>query len=721
MDMHYLLRAKGIENNKFFLSIYDPDLMGIDPRDPTLSKEIRIRVFRECLVNFWYFIREVVRIPSEGGDVGGGERYKLHRGNLAMNYLFINNYDQFVDLPRQHFKTVSALIWYLWVFNFGSSNTKMMFINMKHEKSKENLATMKNIRDSLPDYLKMDAAYDRFGKKIRVTNAAETLQHPTNKNIIKTLPAARTKQLADGAGRGCTMAIQYYDEFAFIPYNSIIYAAAQPAYSRAKQNAQLHRAPYGMLITTTPGDLTTDEGAFANSFRLNATPWNDAYYDRTRVELDDIHNSNTDSTFFYIRYTYKQLGSTEAYFKEMVTGLQKDYAKIRREVLLEWASGAMNCPFKQEDLDVIKSLCRNEPLSTMFFGRSGQYQLNIWNKLPLASQYPPIIGVDVAGGWQNDSSAITIIDSQTTTVLATLNCNFIPCQDLYAIIVELVTQHMKNAIVNVERNGGFGGTLLQMLIRSKIKKNLYYEIKEQVKDERWEGAKVIRNKKKVHSYGTDNTQEVRNNLIELLHQRVNFHKDKFAAPILYDELTTMEVKKNGKTEHASSAHDDQIFSYLMALYVWYYGENITQRFNIFKTELKTDQNMDETEFDLDDSYGETDISNSFTTEEYIDTIVEEQQTVLKQFNTKSQEEFYEMQANENRTAMEKLLRNKDARKAYAETYNLDQQYLEEQFGGAIGSFTDIGNDVLDDFYSDKSGQNQTDHYAGNLADLFRKI
>lgn len=453
MDMHYLLRAKGIQNNKFFLAIYDPDLMGVDPRDPLLPRQMKAKIVRECLTNFWYFIREVVRIPVEGGQVGSGARYKLHRGNLAMNYLFVHNYDMFVDLPRQHFKTISALVWYLWVFNFGSSNTQMMFINKKHDDAKDNLKKMKNIRSSLPDYLQMDAAYDREGKKIRATNREETMQHPTNKNIIKTLPAARTKAMADGAGRGCTMAIQYYDEFAFMPYNSIVYAAAQPAYSRARMNARANHAPHGMLITTTPGDLTTDEGVFANMMRLNATPWNEKYYDYDYAKLEELRNSNDNSTFFYIRFTYKQLGSGEEYFKEMVRGLQKDWPKIRREVLLEWATGSMNCPFRQEDLDTIKALCKAEPITTLFFGNAGQYQLQIWNQLPMSNQYPPIIGVDVAAGYQKDSSAITIIDSQTTRVLATLNCNYIPSNDLAQIIFEIVTKYMKNAIVNIERNG----------------------------------------------------------------------------------------------------------------------------------------------------------------------------------------------------------------------------------------------------------------------------
>ena len=79
------------------------------------------------------FSREVVRIPEEGGAVGSGTRYKLNRGNLAMNYMFVYNINQFVEFPRQHGKTVSALVWYLWVFNFGATNTRIMFANKKHD------------------------------------------------------------------------------------------------------------------------------------------------------------------------------------------------------------------------------------------------------------------------------------------------------------------------------------------------------------------------------------------------------------------------------------------------------------------------------------------------------------------------------------------------------------------------------------------------------------
>ena len=96
LDVHYYLKERGIKNNAFFLAIYDTTLIGVDPRDPRLPFEMKKRILAECTRNFWYFIREVVRVPMQGGTVGGGDPYKLSRGNLALNWVCINNINFFL-------------------------------------------------------------------------------------------------------------------------------------------------------------------------------------------------------------------------------------------------------------------------------------------------------------------------------------------------------------------------------------------------------------------------------------------------------------------------------------------------------------------------------------------------------------------------------------------------------------------------------------------------
>ena len=65
IDVHNDLRRLGIKNNTFFLKLYDKDLQGVDPYSPALPLEMQIKVYIECVVNPWYYLREFARIPAD--------------------------------------------------------------------------------------------------------------------------------------------------------------------------------------------------------------------------------------------------------------------------------------------------------------------------------------------------------------------------------------------------------------------------------------------------------------------------------------------------------------------------------------------------------------------------------------------------------------------------------------------------------------------------------
>lgn len=696
IDMYNYLRDKGIEQNKFFLILYDKELLGVDPRDPNLNTYMKGRVLLECQRNFWYFLREVIRIPDQGGSVGSGKRYKLHRGNLALNFGFINNWNMFLEMPRQHGKTMSALCWYLWVFLFGTRNSEMMFMNKKHDDSKMNLSRLKDLRDALPSYLQMKNQYGVDGKKLKATSNVETIDNPLNGNKIVTKPAAKNKINANSLGRGCTVPIMYYDEYAFIPYNWIIYSSATPALSTASKNAKLNGAPYGILITTTPGDLTTDEGKDAYETKNAATPFSEYWYTKSLSELDEIFKANKNSRFIYIKYTYPQLGSGEEYFTEMVKDLKRDWVAIRREVLLEWTKSSSNSPFDQNDLDTVQTLIRT-PIDQIMLGRGG-YIFNIYKK-PDFWRYPPIVGVDVSGGYNRDSSAITIIDSETTEVIATFNCNYISITDLGKLIYELIVKYMPNCVVNIERNGGFGASVLSYLLsKPAVKKNLYYEIKDKVVEEKFDGIRNMKRSVRVKSYGFNETRDSRELLMEILRERMMYHKDKFVDRTIYEELCTLEVKRNGKIEHASDSHDDQIFSLLMALYVWYEGKDIATRYNIKKKSIKTDDSLEyEENFDLG---GLDEVSISDELEASDDEVVQQQLQYLKSNKVMLQSEFDKKQYMEDQKALETLLQTKLGKKAYCEAYARDPNDFES-------ASTEIPVSVFLGFY-DNDGNKKKD-------------
>lgn len=637
-----------------------------------------------------------------------------------MNFLFVLNFNQFVEMPRQHGKTTAALVRYLWVYNFGTSNSEIMFIHKDHSGSKKNLKDLKAIRDALPSYLQMSSAIDSEGKKLKVPNTIVMIQHPYNNNKITTFPSARTKDAANNLGRGSTMPLQYYDEFAFMPYNREVYLAAAPAFSTASQNAKRNKAPYGMLLTTTPGDLLTDSGIYAYDIRNKATPWHEHYYDLTYQQLEDLKNSNTNNAFFMVSYTYQQLGSGQEYFKRMVLEMNKDWPAIRREVMLEWAETATGCPFSQEDLDIIKTHLK-EPIRTIFFGRFQQYQFQIYEDID--TNYPPIIGVDVSGASWKDSSAITVVDSKTTKVGATLNCNYIPSDDLAQVLYDLVTKYLPNGIINIERNGGYGISVIQRLCKTSVKKNLYWEIKDRVIEETFNGIRSVKKSQKVRVYGTDSTREVRARLIEILYDRVQYHKDKFIAPILHAEMQSMEVKKNGKVEHSQNSHDDQVFSYLMALYVWYDGKNLAENFRIIKNTIKTDQDEDFEELSIEDSLESKEHvdleSTTYDPESDIyETLafVEKNAKIITSQDLRSEQYFKNI---EQKNFI--LSTNKSAREAYCRENGLDEQMFIDTQSTTFVSLPDsifTSNDSFD--YSDEE-ENTYNVLQGNLSDWWDKV
>lgn len=726
LDMHIYLKSIGIKNNKFMLALLDPDLAAIDPHDPNLNQYYKGKVLAECMANFWYFIREVCRVPDQGGS-GTGIPFRLHRGNMALFFCSIYNMNIFHELPRQQGKTLAADARYLYLFNFGTSNATIAFLHKAQDGSKDNLQTLKNLRECLPPYLRMDAPFNRKdGKAAKASDTVLRLEHAVNRNKIITVASARNKTAAQNLLRGKSIPLLWGDEWGFAPYNEIIYLNTVPAFKRAADNSRANGAPYGILFTTTPGFLTSQEGVFAFQMKEDAVPFSETWYDKSYQEIMEIMESNTKSTFVYIKFTYQQLGCSEQWFKEICRTMNNKWEDIRREVLLEWSNSTDNSPFTLEELETMSRLTR-EPTSVIDV-LNGKFQVNLYdtieynrNGLPVD---PPIMGVDVSGGYRRDSSAISIIDSKTTKVIADFKCNYISQIELAKIIVELTQKYMRNVVINVERNGGFGASVIALLKKAGITNNLYYEFKDKIIEERFEGPGAIKRVKQLTKvFGLDSTKGVRELLMEILKERMDNHKDKFVSKRLYDEFLGLEVKRNGKIEHSTNTHDDLTFSYLMALYVWYEGKNLKEAFGINKTVLKTDEDVDDIVFDAAvetvEIYEETiqlqkDLAKDDPTElSPMDKLKQAQRAIGMTY-----QEWIKAEDAKEKEALETALQDPQFLKAYAYKYNLtkeDVDLIRNQQDGKLP------NQAFISLYSNDTPTNNDSHLSGNLSRFYNQI
>ena len=321
--------------------------------------------------------------------------------------------------------------------------------------------------------------------------------------------------------------------------------------------------------------------------------------------------------------------------------------------------------------------------------------------------------MDVSGGYQRDSSAITIVDSYSTRVTAEFNCNYISTNDLAALIYEIVSKWMPNAVVNIERNGGYGASVLDKLIHTSIKPNLFFTIKDKVIEERMMGPQIVKKTQKMKVYGSDSTKNERETLMEILRDRVDYHKDKIISKTIYDELCGLEVKKNGRIEHSQNTHDDQVFSWLWALYMYYYAPDAVNNWGIQRHVLRTDADLEEAINTIDDDRSSMvkDIESLDSTSFEASEDIENQLKFLDSPVGKVlYQEWIKQQQEADEAALKKILSTKQGREAYERQFHT---VLPDDDG-----LSEIPLNVFNDFNID---EDQYNTLQGNLSHLWDKV
>ena len=579
------LKSLGINNNAFFLSLYNPDLADVDPFSPNLTKEQVQAIINECIINPWYFIRECVRIPEQGGGTGpgAGSKFRLHRGNLAACWCFFRNIDLYLVIPRQCFKTHSMLACLNWAYIFGTSNSVFNFSNKSQKDSDDNLRKMKEQKDVLPIYMqhRYGIEIDESGdfKQVKGLDNVRTMTNPVNGNRIDSKPSAATEEKADGIGRGNSAPIQFYDEVEFTKYIGTIIMAAGPAYVRAAENAKKNGAMYGRIFITTPGNIDSQPVKDSMSTREQAAVFTERLYDMTEDDIAAFMKANSRNGIIYIEFNYKQIGMDEEWYQKVCAVSNWDKIKIKREVLLQRIRGTSESPFDPDDLDTINGL-RKEPIDEIMVNKI--FTLYVYEKLDKTVPY--IMGVDCATGVNNDNTVLMIIDPYTLHPVACMKTPLADAVETAQNIIHVVNRYIPKALVAIESNH-LGSAIIAILKRSSIAANLYYDIdKAMVPDVETRLDKhgmVMNDPNNRRFYGVATTATTRPMMMQILLRHVAERKSDFICRELIDDLNNLIQKASGKIEAAQGEHDDVVMAYLIALFVYYHGSKLS-RYGITK-------------------------------------------------------------------------------------------------------------------------------------------
>lgn len=585
-----------IKNHAFLIAIIHPELANVDPFDPNLDERTMALIYRECLLNPFYMVRECVRIPPKGTT--DPVMFEANRGNIAMLWCFFMHMTYTSIQPRQTGKSIGLFTLFAICLATLCKNTNINFYTKDDKLRGESIKAIKELISYLPPYLNPKTKGDPDNQEeIR-------FKDPRINNSLLTHLPQKDKKLANGTARGTTAPIFGGDEIPFCYNSHISVPAAIAAGNRARQNAKEAGLLYGNIFTTTAGKLDDKEGEYAYARLSSAAKMNEIFFDANDVDhlielvdtnrrkLDDGKDPGPgiDGTF-----NHRQLGVSDAVHYDNIRQSGGDTDAINRDYFNLWSSGGSHNPLSNDILAAI-TLSEKEPLYTEL--NSSGIITNWYITREVLAAWPTerkmILGVDTSNAVGSDSCTGTFVDTYTLEVLGTFNFNrgslisFIfeylggmMISRPYVIMIpenKMNGQIVIDGVVDVLTKAGIDPftRIFNGIVQNKDDdrmNDMYKEISKPLYSRR---SDLYSKAKKYFGFitaggGEQSRSKLYGDVLETSTRRC---KD-----IIHDRTLSREIKaitvKNGRLDHADGAHDDQLISWLLVNWLVMYGRNLS--------------------------------------------------------------------------------------------------------------------------------------------------
>ena len=364
----------------------------------------------------------------------------------------------------------------------------------------------------------------------------------------------------------------------FTNHIKTIIANSVSTYETAARNAKRNGALYGRIFSCTPGDLDTACGQEAQEILAETTKWTEKMYDKhwdpndPNCELLAYVRDNGSNGIVYIEYSYKQIGLTDEWMRNIADKIQ-DPITVKREILLQRLRGSSDSPFDQEDLEYIISSAQSIAEEIFILDH---FRVDVYT--PLSKSIPYLVGVDCSTGTNSDNNAVTIIDPYTVKPVAEFKCPYIGETLFEKFLIELVQKHIPRAIVIIERNS-VGDGIIDHLMSSPINHRLYFDknrdiLASNISDQSTVVSMLKKQGEQKKYYGVYTEGTSRETMMAILFRHVAEYKDNFVTKNITEDIAHLVRAKSGKILAVAPFHDDCIMSYLIAMYVFYHGNNL---------------------------------------------------------------------------------------------------------------------------------------------------
>lgn len=581
LELYKTYRKLGIKNNKFFLKIYDTDLMHVDPFSTILPVEMQLKIFLECIINPWYWLREICRIPVDGKPIepGGGSEFIADRNNIASWYCYLNGIDHYDSKSRQLGKTQNAVAQLNYAFHYGALSSTFLFFSKDFPLAKQNLYRLKCQRDMLPKWMQMRIAMKEDGKIDKGQDNITTMRNPITNNMIKVMPKATSQESAVKLGRGETSSFYWNDEFDFTAYNLEILDAAAFAYSTARENAIKNKSLYGRILTSTPGYLSTEAGKTASKYIDMMVKWDDHMLDDPINKVRALIDSKKSNGFMYIEHSWKQLGKSLSWYENQCKLVHYDEDKILREIWLQRIQGNENSPFKKQAL-VFIARNKKSPIDKIDILKNLQ-PIMVYEKINKKITY--ILSIDPAEALARNNTAFVLINPHTQMIAAEFKSPYVSTPDFVKMCCKFMREYCPRSMIVVENNKG--REVINRFLESPFQNHVWYDadkITDHIVKNTDEYGSLKQSAYQRRALGFNTNTKSREMLFKIIERFMEEELEKVNTEYLVKDVACVQRKPNGKIilgagdDDEGDGHGDVLMSYLIGLFVLFNAKNLPE-------------------------------------------------------------------------------------------------------------------------------------------------
>lgn len=602
LDLALLWRDMGVKNHAFPLALVNPALKTIDPFDPELTERERVMVLYECRINPWYFYREVARAPARSGSEPG--LFLANRGNMCLFWTYFNHIFITLIQPRQTGKSLSLdqLVSYLLNIRLRKSNVNLL--TKDDNLRRENVKRLKDIIELLPIWM------NQMGKEGSKNSENITIAKLGN-NFNTFLPQSSPAR-ANNTGRGMTTETMLFDEGPFQPLFRISYPAAVASAGAAQDIAKAKNEPYGIICTTTAGKIDDDSGNFFyNELLQTAAHWDDPFFLDSKNEEDLVRRveSMCRKSAAYTKdgkklpptiiprinatFSHRQLGYSDDWLREKIAKAAGARDAAERDYLNVWTNGQANSPFSTE---VTARIVESERAPNVkIYDDKHNFLLNWYvpeDRIESVMKNRDIImGVDSSDAVGADTMGVVLVDTATYSVVASASLNNMSIFGFSEWIADLMIRYPR--LVWIPETKSSGMSIIDQVSAILMSKSIdpfkrifnrivqerenFPEVYDELRKPMYvRGQEFYDKYKGLFGYKTSGQGEYTRNRLygSVLSTASQRFAENIIDKVLISQLMGLSVK-DGRIDHSSKGHDDQVIAWLLPGWLMLFGRNLT--------------------------------------------------------------------------------------------------------------------------------------------------